>query len=146
MLGGVDQIGMVVIWENDKSGNGQVEARMSAPQPAGNGAAKAGGILLTPDVGDQLLTALEKQIATVESGLERARNMARPAPFGENVVGHAMADKFQQRADGGPGSLTDSLKSYRTALEEARDSVREAMDRYAESERERAAELGRLGG
>lgn len=103
-----------------------------------------GGLVLDWGAGEQLLSALDECIAATEGQLTKARNLARPAPFGENPVAHAMATKFQQRAEGGRQSLIDSLDAHRASLVDARDAVRDAMRRYADDQESRVAQLRRI--
>ncbi|GAB3279145.1 hypothetical protein GCM10027563_07430 [Parasphingorhabdus pacifica] len=102
------------------------------------------GLVLAPEVGKELLAALDRQIETVAECSRRSHDMAREAPLGNNAVGLAMAAKFRDRAGGEQRSLDASLERYREALEAARDGVRQAMDGYAEQERERASEFERI--
>lgn len=124
------------------------------PSRAGNRLIVGGGtepvrpvqedLVLAPEVGKELLAALDRQIEMVAECSRRSHEMTREAPLGNNAVGLAMAVKFRDRAGGEQRSLDASLERYRDALEAARDGVRQAMDGYAEQERERASDFERI--
>lgn len=99
---------------------------------------------LDPAAGDQIRTALEDQLSTVDGWLSRAGGLAWQAPLGQNPVGEAMAVKFATRADGGDNSFTAALGQYREVLEEARDAIVGAMRTYREADQTAADSLRKL--
>lgn len=110
---------------------------------------ESGQVVLDPETGKRLQDALSDEAERVAGWLDRVRGLARKAPFGSNVVGEAMAGKFQQRADGDPDSFAATLDQYRKVLSDAHDAVSDAMRRYARTDESMAEEFGkieRLGG
>ncbi|KAA5836293.1 hypothetical protein ABT337_14755 [Saccharopolyspora hirsuta] len=102
-------------------------------------AVESNDLRLDPAAGEQIRTALEDQMSTVDGWLSRASGLTANAPLGQNPVGQAMAAKFASRAEGGENSFSDVLTKYRAVLEEARDAINAAMRTYEQAD-ERAAD------
>lgn len=110
---------------------------------------ESGQVVLDPGTGQRLQAALSDEVERVAGWAQRVRGLARKAPFGNNMVGEAMADKFQQRAEGDPDSFAATLDQYRKVLTDAHDAVSDAMRRYAQTDQSVADDFGkieRLGG
>ncbi|MGP4018688.1 hypothetical protein [Saccharopolyspora sp. 5N708] len=143
--GRADRLGGSMYLGSEEQAAPAVRAAVSGPTGGAFGEqVRSGGIVLEPGVGERLLAALDDYIAMADESLAKARTMSRAAPLGDNPVAHAMAEKFKQRADGGAGSLVDSLDTYLASLTDARDAVQEAMRRYADDQQAQAAELRRI--
>ncbi|MER7015165.1 hypothetical protein ABT324_27355 [Saccharopolyspora sp. NPDC000359] len=102
-------------------------------------AVESNDLRLDPSAGEQIRSALEAQMSTVDAWLNRANGLTANAPLGQNPVGQAMAVKFASRAQGGENSFSDVLAKYRAVLEEARDAINAAMRTYEQAD-ERAAD------
>ncbi|GAB3699539.1 hypothetical protein [Saccharopolyspora tripterygii] len=99
---------------------------------------------LDPQAGETIRAALEERLASVDSWLTQARNLARQAPLGENPVGTAMAQKFVGRAEGGENSLVSVLTRYREVLTDAREAIQSAMRTYQETDQRVADSFHKL--
>ncbi|TWF93582.1 hypothetical protein FHU35_15435 [Saccharopolyspora dendranthemae] len=99
---------------------------------------------LDPQAGETIRAALEERLASVDSWLTQARNLARQAPLGENPVGTAMAQKFAGRAEGGENSLVSVLTRYREVLTDAREAIQSAMRTYRETDQRVADSFQKL--
>jgi hypothetical protein len=106
----------------------------------------SGRVLLDPVTGEEMRRMLLEQIDQVDSWLERAGRLARPAPLGANPVGDRMAAKFEARADGDPRSFVSVMTAYREVLQQTHDSVQGAIRNFQAVDEEHAAELTRLSG
>ncbi|GGP83338.1 hypothetical protein [Saccharothrix coeruleofusca] len=106
----------------------------------------SGRVSLDPVVGEQLRRMLLEQIDQVDSWLERAGRLARPAPLGANPVGDRMAHKFETRADGDPLSFVSVMTAYREVLQQTHDSVQSAIRNFQLVDEEHGSELTRLSG
>lgn len=99
---------------------------------------------LDPQAGETIRAALDERLASVDSWLAQARNLARQAPLGENPVGTAMAQKFAGRAEGGENSLVSVLTRYREVLTDAREAIQSAMRTYRETDQHVADSFQKL--
>ena len=99
---------------------------------------------LDPQAGETIRAALDERLASVDSWLTQARNLARQAPLGENPVGTAMAQKFAGRAEGGENSLVSVLTRYREVLTAAREAIQSAMRTYQETDQRVADSFQKL--
>lgn len=124
-----------------------------APQPpVGSGvlalseSVNSGRVTLDPATGEELRRMLVEQIDQVDSWLERAGRLARPAPLGANPVGDRMAAKFEARAEGDPMSFVSVMTAYREVLQQTHDSVRSAIRNFQAIDDEHGSELTRLSG
>lgn len=106
----------------------------------------SGRVSLDPAVGEELRRMLLEQIDQVDSWLERAGRLARPAPLGANPVGDRMAHKFEARADGDPLSFVSVMTAYREVLQQTHDSVQSAIRNFQLVDEEHGSELTRLSG
>jgi hypothetical protein len=106
----------------------------------------SGRVSLDPATGEELRKMLLEQIDQVDSWLERAGRLARPAPLGANPVGDRMAQKFEARADGDPRSFVAVMTAYREVLQQTHDSVRNAIRNFTEVDAEHGSEFYRLSG
>lgn len=106
----------------------------------------SGKVLLDPATGEELRKLLREQVDQVDSWLERAGRLARPAPLGTNPVGDAMAHKFEARADGEPLSFVSVMGAYRDVLQQTHDSVSTAIENFQRVDDEHRAELAKLNG
>jgi hypothetical protein len=111
-----------------------------------NETVNAGKVLLDPATGEELRKLLREQVDQVDSWLERAGRLARPAPLGANPVGDLMAQKFEARADGDPLSFVSVMTAYRDVLQQTHDSVHTAIENFQRVDDEHRAELARLNG
>ena len=91
---------------------------------------ESGKLVLDPAAGEEILSMLKQQMDQVDSWLSRASGLARRAPFGQHPVGEAMAAKFENTAGGEGTSLAGVLTPYRQVLQDAHDTVGEAMKQY----------------
>ncbi|MEV0680705.1 hypothetical protein AB0I60_29740 [Actinosynnema sp. NPDC050436] len=106
----------------------------------------SGRVLLDPATGEEMRKMLLEQIDQVDSWLERAGRLARPAPLGANPVGDRMAAKFEGRAEGDELSFLSVMTAYREVLQQTHDSVRSAIRNFLAVDEEHRAELTRLSG
>ncbi|RKT72550.1 hypothetical protein DFJ66_5865 [Saccharothrix variisporea] len=106
----------------------------------------SGRVTLDPATGDELRRMLVEQIDQVDSWLERAGRLARPAPLGANPVGDRMAAKFEARAEGDPMSFVSVMTAYREVLQQTHDSVNSAIRNFQAIDEEHGSELTRLSG
>ncbi|MFC6090265.1 hypothetical protein [Saccharothrix lopnurensis] len=106
----------------------------------------SGRVSLDPATGEELRRMLLEQIDQVDSWLERAGRLARPAPLGANPVGDKMAHKFEIRADGDPRSFVAVMTAYREVLQQTHDSVRSAIRNFTAADEEHEVEMKRLSG
>lgn len=106
--------------------------------------AQSDRIFLDPAAGEEILSALNEQMTTVDGWLTRAQSLTRRTPLGQNPVGEAMSGKFEQRAGGEHDSLGAVLTPYRRLLQDAHDAVREAMQRYRQVENDHADMFRRI--
>ncbi|MEU5694126.1 hypothetical protein [Actinosynnema sp. NPDC020468] len=106
----------------------------------------SGRVSLDPATGEELRRMLVEQIDQVDSWLERAGRLARPAPLGTNPVGDKMAQKFEARADGDPLSFVTVMTSYREVLQQTHDSVQSAIRNFQLVDEEHRSALRRLTG
>ncbi|MFC5060097.1 hypothetical protein [Saccharothrix xinjiangensis] len=106
----------------------------------------SGQVSLDPATGEELRRMLLEQIDQVDSWLERAGRLARPAPLGANPVGDKMAHKFEARADGDPRSFVAVMTAYREVLQQTHDSVRSAIRNFTAADEEHEVEMKRLSG
>ncbi|GLZ30986.1 hypothetical protein Lesp02_31750 [Lentzea sp. NBRC 105346] len=106
----------------------------------------AGQVSLDPATGDQLRKLLREQIDQVESWLERAGRLARPAPLGTNPVGDAMSSKFEARADGDQLSFMNVMTAYRTVLEQTHESVDTAIKNFVQVDDDHHGDMQKLSG
>lgn len=106
----------------------------------------SGQVVLDPEAGDRLRTALRRQIEDVADWVDRARGLSRPIPLGRNPVGWAMAGKFERRADGDQVSLMIALERYRAVLASVLVAVETAIRGYEDSDHDAALRLRGLGG
>ncbi|RKT57372.1 hypothetical protein [Saccharothrix australiensis] len=106
----------------------------------------SGRVTLDPATGDELRKMLLEQIDQVDSWLERAGRLARPAPLGANPVGDRMAAKFERRAEGDPESFVAVMTAYRDVLQQTHDSVQSAIRNFLAVDEAHGTELTRLKG
>lgn len=95
-----------------------------------NNSVTTGQVTLDPATGEDLRKTLREQIDQVDSWLERAGRLARPAPLGANPVGRAMTYKFEHRADGEVHSFVSVMTAYRIVLEQTHEAVSTAIRNY----------------
>ncbi|WP_447004164.1 hypothetical protein ACRAKI_31695 [Saccharothrix isguenensis] len=103
-----------------------------------------GQVSLDPVTGEELRKMLVEQMDLVDSWLERAGRLARPAPLGANPVGDRMALKFEARADGDPRSFVAVMTAYREVLQQTHDSVQCAIRNFIAIDEEHGSEFVRL--
>jgi len=106
----------------------------------------SGRVLLDPATGEELRRMLVEQVDQVDSWLERAGRLARPAPLGANPVGDRMAAKFGARAEGDPQSFVSVMTAYRDVLQQTHDSVQGAIRNFRAVDEDHGSELTRLKG
>ena len=106
----------------------------------------SGRVSLDPATGEELRKMLLEQMDQVDSWLERAGRLARPAPIGRNPVGDRLAQKFETRADGDPRSFVAVMTAYREVLQQTHDSVQNAIRNFTQVDDESSVELRRLSG
>ncbi|QFZ23093.1 hypothetical protein [Saccharothrix syringae] len=106
----------------------------------------SGRVSLDPATGEELRRMLLEQIDQVDSWLERAGRLARPAPLGANPVGDRMAHKFETRADGDPRSFVAVMSAYREVLQQTHDSVRSAIRNFTAADDEHRLAMARING
>ncbi|GAA3461468.1 hypothetical protein GCM10018963_34810 [Saccharothrix longispora] len=106
----------------------------------------SGRVSLDPATGEEMRRMLLEQMDQVDSWLERAGRLARPAPLGANPVGDRMAHKFETRADGDPRSFVAVMIAYREVLQQTHDSVQSAIRNFTAVDEEHGGELTRLSG
>jgi hypothetical protein len=100
---------------------------------------QAGSIRLDPEAGERIHAMLAKQIDEVDGWLARARGLTRRPPLGLNPVGETVAGTYEHRAGGEDDtSFTAVFASYRQSLQDADDTVREAVQRYLEADERNA--------
>jgi hypothetical protein len=122
------------------------EAPVGAKVLALSESVNSGRVTLDPATGDELRRMLVEQIDQVDSWLERAGRLARPAPLGANPVGDRMAAKFEARAEGDPMSFVSVMTAYREVLQQTHDSVNSAIRNFEAIDEEHGSELTRLSG
>jgi hypothetical protein len=106
----------------------------------------SGRVSLDPATGEELRKMLLEQMDQVDSWLERAGRLARPAPIGANPVGDRLARKFETRADGDPRSFVAVMTAYREVLQQTHDSVQSAIRNFTSVDEESGVALTRLSG
>jgi hypothetical protein len=105
---------------------------------------QSGRLQLDPAAGEQIRSMLAGQMQQVDTWLDRARGLARRVPLGQNPVGEAMAGKFEDRAGGENSSFAGVFTSYRQVLQDAHDTMGEAMRMYGETEQKTVDTLRKL--
>jgi hypothetical protein len=93
----------------------------------------SGRVSLDPATGEELRKMLLEQMDQVDSWLERAGRLARPAPIGRNPVGD-------------PRSFVAVMTAYREVLQQTHDSVRNAIRNFTAVDDESSVELRKLSG
>ncbi|WP_433265053.1 hypothetical protein ACQPZF_36850 [Actinosynnema sp. CS-041913] len=138
---------------NEQEAAQRQTARVATAAPSVGGSVPAlretvdsGRVTLDPATGEELRRMLLEQIDQVDSWLERAGRLARPAPLGANPVGDKMAAKFESRAEGEEMSFTSVMTAYREVLQQTHDSVRSAIRNFRAVDEEHGDELTRLRG
>jgi hypothetical protein len=106
----------------------------------------SGKVTLDPATGEELRKTLAEQIDQVDSWLERAGRLARPAALGANPVSDAMTSKFAGRAEGDFHSFVNVLTAYRTVLEQTERSISTAIGNFVLIDDEHRTEMTRLSG
>lgn len=106
-----------------------------------NNSVTTGQVTLDPATGEELRKTLREQIDQVDSWLERAGRLARPAPLGANPVGRAMTYKFEHRADGEVHSFVSVMTAYRTVLEQTHEAVSTAIRNYHQVDAESSDDI-----
>lgn len=138
-------------------GNEEAEGRRAARVAAGAATVdgqvlalqetvNSGRVLLDPATGEGMRKMLLEQIDQVDSWLERAGRLARPAPLGANPVGDRMAAKFEARAEGDDLSFVSVMAAYREVLQQTHDSVQSAIRNFLAVDEQHRTELNRLSG
>ena len=110
-----------------------------------NNSVTSGQVTLDPATGEELRKTLREQIDQVDSWLERAGRLARPAPLGANPVGQAMTFKFEHRADGEVHSFVSVMTAYRTVLEQTYEAISTAIHNYHQVDTDASADINRHG-
>ncbi|MBW4716356.1 hypothetical protein [Saccharothrix obliqua] len=135
-----------------EAGNEEVEERRVDPTSVGRQVlalqetVNSGRVTLDPATGEELRKMLLEQIDQVDSWLERAGRLARPAPLGQHPVAEKMAAKFEGRAEGQELSFVSVMAAYRDVLQQTHDSVRSAIRNFQAVDEEHGSELTRLSG
>ncbi|GLZ29288.1 hypothetical protein Lesp02_14780 [Lentzea sp. NBRC 105346] len=109
-------------------------------------ALRADAVTLDPEAGEKLSKALRDQMNQVDSWLERAGEVARPAPLGANPVSDAMTSKFSGRAEGDRLSFVNVMTAYRTVLEQTHSAVTTAIRNFQAVDEDHQVALRRLEG
>jgi hypothetical protein len=110
-----------------------------------NNSVTSGQVTLDPATGEDLRKTLREQIDQVDSWLERAGRLARPAPLGANPVGQAMTYKFEHRADGEVHSFVSVMTAYRTVLEQTHEAVSTAIRNYHQVDADASTDITKHG-
>jgi hypothetical protein len=95
-------------------------------------AAAAGQVGIDPDAAQTVLNKIRTGKDAVEALLAGAGTLAQPPQLGDNPVGHAIAAKFVQRADGGGDSYAAALQNLLDQYSAAEEGIVTAMSRYHE--------------
>lgn len=106
----------------------------------------SGKVTLDPATGEELRKTLAEQIDQVDSWLERAGRLSRPAPLGANPVSDAMTSKFAGRAEGDFHSFVNILTAYRTVLEQTERSISTAVENFVQIDDDHRTEMNKLSG
>jgi hypothetical protein len=93
-------------------------------------AAATGQVGIDPDAAQTVLNKIRTGKDTVEQLLHNAGNLAVRPRLGDNPVGHAIAAKVSQRADGGGESYAQALRNLYTQYDQAEQAIITAMSRY----------------
>jgi len=105
-------------------------------------AAAAGGQLgVDPDAAQAVLKKIRTGKDSVENLMRSAAALAEPPKLGANPVGHAIAAKIAQRADGGGDSYAQALQNLYTQYEQAEQAIVTAMSQYHRVEQDAADAL-----
>lgn len=97
-------------------------------------AAVNGQIGVDPDAAQAVLQKIRTGKDAVESLLANAGGLAEAPKLGANPVGHAISQKFSDRAGGGGDSYADALQNLYGQYDQAEQAVVLAMSRYDEME------------
>lgn len=93
-------------------------------------AAATGQVGIDPDAAHTVLNKIRTGKDTVEHLLHNAGNLAVQPRLGDNPVGHAIAAKVSERADGGAESYAQALRNLYTQYDQAEQAIITAMSRY----------------
>jgi hypothetical protein len=93
-------------------------------------AAATGQVGIDPDAAQTVLNKIRTGKDTVEQLLHNAGNLAVQPRLGDNPVGHAIAAKVSDRADGGGESYAQALRNLYTQYDQAEQAIITAMSRY----------------
>ena len=113
-------------------GNGYADAA------AFRSAASEGEFGIDPDAAHTVLNKIRACKDAVESLLQRAHSMGVPPRLGANPVGHAIAAKYAERADGGTASYAQALRNLHNQYSDAEQGILTAMRHYDEFDQEAA--------
>ncbi|KAA2262670.1 hypothetical protein F0L68_12300 [Solihabitans fulvus] len=99
----------------------------------------SGRVVMEPETGQRLLTALRQHADDVERWRARSWELLRPLPMGDNWVTANMGAKLYNRVANGDQSFTQVLDHYGKAVHAAAGAVTEAIRRYEHNEHDQAA-------
>lgn len=116
-------------------GNGYADAA------AFRNAASEGEFGIDPDAAHTVLSKIRAGKDAVESMLQRTNGMGVPARLGANSVGHAIASKYAERADGGASSYAQALRNLHGQYADAEQGILTAMRHYDDFDRDTADTL-----
>lgn len=95
-------------------------------------AAVDGEFGIDPDAAHAVLNKIRAGKDAVEALMSRAHSLGAPPKLGANPVGHAIAAKYAQRADGGGDSYSQALHNLYNQYSDAEQGILTAMRQYQE--------------
>jgi hypothetical protein len=93
-------------------------------------AAVMGQLGVDPAQAETVLNKIRTGKDAVENLIRQAPTLGAGARLGDNPVGHAMAQKFAERVDGGADSYTQALRNLHAQYDDAEQAIVAAMRNY----------------
>ena len=104
-------------------------------------AAVNGQLGVDPDAAQNVLKKIRAGKDSVENLLRSAGALAEAPKLGANPVGHAIAVKFAERADGGGDSYATALQNLYSQYDQAEQAIVAAMSHYHQIDQDAADAL-----
>ena len=98
-------------------------------------AAADGEFGIDPDAAHAVLNKIRAGKDAIEALLSGAHSLGAPPRLGANPVGHAIAAKYAQRAEGGGDSYSQALHNLYDQYSDAEQGILTAMRQYEEFDR-----------
>jgi hypothetical protein len=110
------------------------------------GQADAGQLLLSADVGNNLVRVCEDHIAALEAVLDNVRSVERITGFGSFNSSRILEQKFSMTAVGGDRALLTTINEHIEAVTTAKEVVLKAIANFQAQDDDNAGQYTGLGG